>query len=171
MIRFIIIGLITLSMSGCVQKQTPFQRQEDAFSAAVKISNECYQKRQAGELPGVFASAQCSNARMRQTIKEGGYPYMDLVDLFLAYRLAGAKRVDAGLISSEELGLQIEQLWRRLINKDQKKNTLARPPYNFERMWIFLMDIGVWKLSAPDPAEPPGGPITCYQDGNMVQCD
>lgn len=168
--RSLIIGLMVLSLSGCAS--AALQRQEEAFREAEEIARECKQRRLAGELPGYLASAQCSSERMRQVVAQSGYPHMDLFDLLLAYGLAAARRVDAGMMSEEEFRLQLTELTVRLNSEAQRRNLMAQQAYSqrLQSMGLFLQGLGVWQQSLTPPTAAPRGPITCHQFGNMIQC-
>jgi hypothetical protein len=166
--RTAILGLIVLTLSGCA----PFaaQRQREAIQEATRIAEACQQKRLSGELPNRVASAQCSNDRMHQVVAASGYPHMDLFDLFLAYRLALARRLDEETMTEEEARLKASELLTRIRTEEQQRNLMAQQAESqrLQSMGLFLQGLGVWQQSLTPPA--PRGPITCYRYGNVTQC-
>jgi hypothetical protein len=90
----------TLLLVGCAPLVT--QRQQEVFKQAQAISTVCHEKRLSGQLRGFADAARCSNDRMRQIWADAVFPYMDLVDLMAADRLAVAERMDKGELSIAE---------------------------------------------------------------------
>jgi hypothetical protein len=109
--------LLALEVAGCAS--VALQRQQEAWQQAHQISQECSQRRLSGGLSGHVASALCSTDRARQVIAASGYPHMDLVDLFFAYRMALAQRTDNGSLSHEEANLRLAELRTRLTSEEQ----------------------------------------------------
>jgi hypothetical protein len=61
--------------------------------------------------------------RAAQVYKEVGYPYMDLVDSWLAERLTIAERVEKGELSEDKGDQQINELNRRIHTEAQQRRT------------------------------------------------
>ncbi len=112
-------------LAGCAQDQA--QRQARGFQEArqqvAQIFEVCKQKRLSGELPGHVASADCSNDRARQVLLENDYPYMDLVDLWLAYRMDIAKRIDEGELSEEDAQSEFTEQVTRINNEAERRDS------------------------------------------------
>jgi len=91
----------TLLLVGC--EPLVAQRQQEVFKQAQAISAECHEKRLSGQLKGFADAARCSNDRMRQIWADAGFPYMDLVDLMAADRLAVAERMDKSYLPRKQM--------------------------------------------------------------------
>lgn len=122
-VQVMVVSLLVFSIAGCVSMA--LQRQREAWQQAGRILFECEEKRSAGELSNYLESVLCSNDRARQVIAESGYPYMDLVNLLYAYRLAAARRIDAGSLARDEAELQWAELMTRVVNDEQRRNYQA----------------------------------------------
>ena len=99
----------TLLLIGCAPLVA--LRQQEVFKQAQAISAECHEKRLSGQLKG-FADA--------------GFPYMDLVDLMAADRLAVAERMDKGELSIAEANVQMAEFGVRVINEAQRRDAESR---------------------------------------------
>src|SRR4029453_17910649 len=87
---------------------------------------ECHEKRLSGQLRGFADAARCSNDRMRQIWADAGFPYMELVDLMAADRLAVAERMDKGELSIAEANVQMAEFGVRVINEAQRRDAESR---------------------------------------------
>ncbi len=152
--------VVTLSMVGCVSAA---QRYREAGLYSAKINEECRARRLAGELPGYEASAQCSNERIRRVWAESGYPYMDLVDLALAYKVALARRMDDGLLSEDDAKLLLAELGTRINSEEQQRAALSAQARSqaLQSYGVLLQGLG---------AIQPRTPITCSQSLNTFIC-
>jgi hypothetical protein len=163
-----ILGVLVFALSGCTS--IALQRQQAAWQQAQQIAMECKEKHLAGEFTGHVASVHCSTDRARQVMAASGYPHMDLVDLFLAYRMALAQRVDDGKLSGAEASLQVAELLTRLGREEQRRNLVAQEAYSqqLQNYGVLLQGLATWN----QPLQPrqPLGPITCSRSGTMVTC-
>jgi len=114
----------TLLLVGCAPLVA--QRQQEVFEQAQAISTGCHEKRLSGQLRGVADAARCSNDRMRQIWADAGFPYMDLVDLMAADRLAVAERMDKGELSTAEANVQMAEFGVCVVNEAQRRDAEAR---------------------------------------------
>jgi hypothetical protein len=114
----------TLLLVGCAPLVE--QRQQDVFEQAKAISAECHEKRLSGQLKGFADAARCSNTRMRQIWADAGFPYMDLVELMAADRLAIAERMDKGELYVAEANVKMAKLGVRVISEAQRRDAEAR---------------------------------------------
>ncbi|MBI4607922.1 MAG: hypothetical protein HY726_02795 [Candidatus Rokubacteria bacterium] len=182
MTRLLAITLLGVALAGCVavmspaqraalqKQQVALQRQREAKRRAEQVVLECREKRLAGELSGYVASVRCSNDRIREAWAASGYPHMDLVDLQLAYRLAVARRVDAGSLSEQHGQRRVAELTAR-INAEVRERTATASRANSERPRSYeelLQRLGVWS-AATDPPEP--DTIRCFQGRELITCD
>ena len=114
----------TLLLIGCAPLVA--QRQQEVFKQAQAISAECHEKRLSGQLKGFADAARCSNDRMRQIWADAGFPYVDLVDLMAAHRLAIAERMDNGELSIAEANVQMAEFGVPVVNEAQRRDAEAR---------------------------------------------
>jgi len=114
----------TLLLIGCAPLVA--LRQQEVFKQAQAISAECHEKRLSGQLKGFADAARCSNDQMRQVWVDAGFPYMDLVDLMAAHRLAVAERMDKGELSIAEANVQMAEFGVRVVNEAQRRDAEAR---------------------------------------------
>lgn len=106
-----------------IQNQYERNRQRDEL--VVGVGKECEDKRVRGELSGHVEEARCGNDRLRAIHLQSGFPHMDLVDLYLAYRTALAKRIDEKVLSEEEAKLQLAELKIRINGEIRRRNAAA----------------------------------------------
>jgi hypothetical protein len=114
----------TLLLVGCAPLVA--QRQQEVFKQAQAISAECHEKRLSGQLKWFADAARCSNDRMRQIWADAGFPYMDLVDLMAAHRLAIAERIDKGELSTAVANVQMAEFGGRVVNEAQRRDAETR---------------------------------------------
>jgi hypothetical protein len=160
-----------LLLPGCVSMTS---RQQQAWQQASQVMEACRAQRLTGELPDYTASVQCSNSRMRQIIAAGGYPYMDLVDLWLAYRMALAQHVDDGTLTEADMNLKGAELKVRLTSEARRRDAMAQEARAQEAMntAALLQGLAVWNapMQPPTSSVPPRGTITCWTYTGGWQC-
>ena len=159
---------LVLVVAGCAS--IAHQRQQEVIQQADQIAHACRAKRLSGELSGHVASAQCSTGPARQVIAASGYPYINLMEVFLAYRMAAAQRVDAGALTESEANLLLTELRSRLVSEEQRRNLMSQQAYNqqLHSYGMMLQGLAAWNQAMTPPL--PVGQITCWQTGNMVTC-
>jgi hypothetical protein len=87
--------------------------------AQVKAAlEECRQRRLRGDLKTYVASSQCENSRIISAYENINYPYMDLVQLLAAARLAGSERIDNGHATEAAMQLQLAELQTRIASEE-----------------------------------------------------
>lgn len=86
---------------------------------------ECASKKRAKKLRTWVATAQCYSPLVREAYTRISYPDLDLIDLFLAYSVAIAERVDKRQISEAEANAQTMELLSRIQTESQTR-ALAR---------------------------------------------
>ena len=125
MIRLIILAaLVGVLVSGCGPSRA--QRIEAADKRVGAIRDECRDKRLRGELSGHLAKVKCGNSRVRAEFEMAGYPYMDLIDLRHAYRLAWARRINSGEMTEEDFELQKAELNVRINSEEFLRDNVER---------------------------------------------
>jgi len=136
----------------------------------------CRAQRLTGELPDYTASVRCSNSRMHQIIAAGGYPYMDLVDLFLAYRMALAQAQQTyGTLTEADANLKLAELKVRLTNEERRRNAMtqearAQEAMKYRRSSPRISGNGMRRMRPPTFLSSPRGTITCWTYTGGWQC-
>src|SRR5262245_17410760 len=105
-----LLGL-TLLIAGCAS--TASQRRDNARRLD-QIFAECRTKFR--DSAGYAAEAQCAYQPIRRAYLERDFPYMDLVDLFLAHWLTIGRQVDQGRLKVDEAQLQLGEQLLRVTN-------------------------------------------------------
>ena len=82
---------------------------------------ECKQKTSS-----FVESVQCSNPAILNAHRDAGDPYMDLMQLFAAHRIALAERLDKGEITEAEAGVAIQELIVRLNQERRQRDAQQR---------------------------------------------
>jgi hypothetical protein len=98
---------------------------QSAQAKAAAAARDCQQKRLSGELHGYVESANCSGPAMVSAYQEINYPYMDLIYLTSAYRVAVYNRVDRGQLSEAQATLWLSEFTGR-ISGEQARRQVAR---------------------------------------------
>lgn len=106
---------IVLVVSGCAS----FGEREAYARKLEQILTECRTARGSG---GYAGEAACGEKAIRRLYLEGEYPYMDLVDLYLAQWLAIARQVDQGRLRVDEGHLQLKEQLVRLTNEATRRD-------------------------------------------------
>lgn len=118
--------------------------------------NECREARLRGELKSYVASVQCSNPRIREASLRFGNPFMDLLDIELATRLADAEKIDKGQMTEAEAGLHIAQVHAQMTDEARHRVLEAQAAQNQTSMahsaetqaqGALLSGMGAWNAS------------------------
>lgn len=91
---------------------------EELFQAFLKWQESCDRELRRGTAGGAHWKRAAADCRREL---EGRYPYMDLVDLWLAERLAIAERVEKRELSEGEEGRQIRELNARIRKEIERR--------------------------------------------------
>lgn len=139
------------------------RRQIDAVEAACRARQS---------LEGPVGFMRCANEGTRRILVANNFPNMDLVDLWLAYRLAAAQRVDDGLLSVEEANLLILEVQARLVTEDDRRFAVRQQAeaQRLQAYGAFLQGLGVWQQSLQNLYPTPQTPITCTRFQNVIRC-
>jgi len=87
-----ISALTSLLLVGCAS--LALHKQATAWAEVSKFALECRELHLKGVLKTPVDSAQCSRDKMRRVLQWRGYPYVGLVELILASRMALSERMD-----------------------------------------------------------------------------
>lgn len=143
--RYLLILLVTACAS-------PAQY-ESNWQQALSARESCYQ---------AYASAvsgqTCAEPKMRSLMK--GYPYMDLVEAFIAYDRALASKVDSEEISRTEASANIQLLHTQLYSE-----AVRRSRSSTSASWAQIL-----AGAALIGSQPRTGFVTCQSVGPLVQC-
>ena len=151
------------------------QEIEAAWERFDSIASECREKRLRGDLPGFVASHECFRYRARHTLVAAGYPYMDLVDLWLAYGSALSKRMDAGEMTEADAELKAAELKSR-INAEAMRRDLAYARAEAERAAAWgakMQGLGAAMMgwgAMQQSLQPQNNPIHCVTAANTITC-
>jgi hypothetical protein len=118
-----------VSLVGCA---TGARQREEMGRQVRQVFAECGQKHQA---TGYVPVARCAQGPVRQVYASQQYPYMDLVDLYLAYWGSIAQKVDGGQVSPEDAQLQLMEQLFRLTGEAQRRDG------QYENYRVLLMEL------------------------------
>lgn len=108
---------IALLIAGCASLET--QRRENARKLE-QIFVDCRARfRESG---GYAPEALCSHEPIRRLYAERDFPYMDLVELYLAHWLTIARQVDQGRLKVDEGQLQLKEQLLRITNEAERRD-------------------------------------------------
>lgn len=124
--RRIFVLVAVVSLVGCATGTQEMGRQ------VRQVVAECGQKHQA---TGYVSVARCAQGPVRQVYASQQYPYMDLVDLYLAYWGSIAQKVDSGQVSPEDAQLQLMEQLFRLTGEAQRRDG------QFDNHRVLLMEL------------------------------
>lgn len=140
----------------------------------------CFEKYQNGEISNVVAVTDCSDATYRSELGGAGFPYMDLVELYLGYRKAIAKKFDAGELSEDEAGLRLSEILARVNGEIERRNASRAQQKLAQQQaaaqWMagygqLLQGLAAWQPQQSTVVTiQPNTPITCWRSGNFVHC-
>jgi hypothetical protein len=71
-------------------------------------------------------SVNCSNPLIRNAALKANYPYMDLIDLYLAKRLQLAERVDARIMTEGDMQVALAQALVDITDQERQRSQIAR---------------------------------------------
>lgn len=122
--------------------------------------------------------AQCVNEAIQRVLITVNYPYMDLLQLVSAYRIACAQKMDSGDMSEADCTKRMAELRTRVTAEESQRYSRAAkmksgmrpaggpPATNFSTMLKGLAD---WSKGSTPPSAKPNQ-ITCFQGGPAVSC-
>lgn len=119
---FAIVAILALAGCGATtEKPAADNATENVHAEAQAAVQECKEEHAKGELKSYVDEALCANPRIVTAYRKAKYPYMDLVYLGVAAKLAGAAKVDAGRLTEEQLESEIGQLRDRIAAEEQRR--------------------------------------------------
>lgn len=136
----IMMALLVSSMSLCGCGMTAKQMKEklDANWAA------CDKDSELGIYETFYEYIECGNKGITDFYAESDYPYMDLINLYTAHRLAIAERYDKGEITESEVRVLFAEIDSRIMAEAERRNNNAAQAAaaSAQRMGIMLQGIG-----------------------------
>jgi hypothetical protein len=107
--------------TGAEAQQAQRQRIAGRDAEIAAAGQECREARIRGELKTHVASIQCSTPRVRAAYQRAGYPYMDLIDVASAVRLADAEKIDNHQMTEVEASLHIAQVFSQITDQERRR--------------------------------------------------
>jgi hypothetical protein len=184
------LAIVSLTGCGIVQQQRAQQaalERQEMFKAAgaefTAAAQSCQKRRITGELHDYVASVKCSNPTLTAAYAKAGFPYMDLIYLLGAARLAGAEKIDKKELSEGEFQVQLSELMTRITNEARRRDLEVVAAHNqaiaaqaaqsqasaaqTQSTGALLLGLGAFQ-SANQPPQPAG--FTCTRFGNTTTC-
>lgn len=188
------IFVVAASLSGCgaIRQQQQQQAMEEHQAAIKKVFQErdaevkaalkeCRDKRISGELKTYVEAAKCSSPKIFDAYQKENYPYMDLVNLYVAKRVEIAGKLDKKKLTESEADLKIAEVTTELTNEQRRRNlenmsannqaTVARAAqthanvaaaHEDRQKWDSLIEQGNRMMNPPPhPAVPASRPTNC----------
>jgi hypothetical protein len=151
-------------------------KQAVSNDARVKIEADV-EKCRSRQLGTHRAAAQCINEAVQRTLISVDYPYMDLLQVVSAYRIACAQKMDGNELSEADCTKRMGELRTRITAEENKRNSATpedgkikpaagRKPANYVALLKGLAD---WSNGVPEDAAKPGT-IVCFESGPMITC-
>lgn len=149
----LLIVVLASVLCGCGLARQQEMRSERAAlkEQASAAAQECQAKFPPGVVTTAIARAQCVNDAVAITRPAWNYP--DLLNSFMATRMAVAERIQKGQITVAQGNEQIANKWSEVVAEEQRRNLASR------------------SVTAEEvTAQNVGGPSTCIRNGNTVNC-
>lgn len=124
---------------------------------------QCKQNKINGVYKSNVEVATCVNEKVTMANQELGYPYMDLIQLINAYRLAVAEKLDNGEITEIQAELIMAEVTQK-INTEAHNRNMQRAAIIVDAYNNFSTTLGNYE------SEIIKTPITCFRTGPTVIC-
>lgn len=150
--------LLAALLAGCGTLLYSAPAERDAARRADAVYADCEAQRASGKLTSYQMVVFCAKPKVLQAYSENGYPFMDLVNLDLDARMAGAARIDHGQATKAEIDADLAELSRRIANEEQRRRLestpfgASAPPEPLDQMLVGLDRLK--PLPAPRSREP-----------------
>jgi len=117
----IMIALLvpSISLSGCGMTAKQIKEKLDANWAA------CDKDLELGTYKTFYEYTKCGNKGITDFYAESDYPYMDLINLYTAYRLAIAERYNKEEITESEVRVLFAEIDSRIMAEAERRNNNA----------------------------------------------
>ena len=166
--RYRLILMLGLTLAGCGSTYSvPAIREADQKAQAAYA--DCDAQRQIGALKSYRQAAACAQPKVLAAYQQGGYPYMDLVELELAARTTAADRIDTGDVKAADVGRDIAELEHRLADErlrrqDAEKRTGGAAPYIPPQQFLAGLPT-LTNRAVPQPG------ASCFTVGSFSHCE
>jgi hypothetical protein len=121
--RIPLFAAVAVTLAACQfgarPTNTPAIKAADKESTAIR--EQCAQRHANGELT-LTQSVECSNPHILAAFDAAHYPYMGLLRLGMAARLAGAEKVEKGELSFDAYQHQLSELRGRVADEIDRRN-------------------------------------------------
>jgi hypothetical protein len=175
----LLIGLALLAVAGRAQAEPAKEPAKDAVPQEARLKIEADVENCRGRQFGTHReAAQCINQAVQRVLISVDYPYMDLLQIVSAYRIACAQKMDARELTQENCTNRMGQLRTRITAEETQRRNAApakgegdvRPasgPAGIDYAAL-LKGIAGWSAAAGGSAK--SGDIVCFQSGPMISC-
>lgn len=164
----LILLLILAALAGC-SSVFPATATREADARAQAAYAECDGQLRTGRLKSHRQAVECAKPRVLAAYQEGAYPFMDLVNLQLAARAAGAERIDNGFASEADVDRDLAELDRRILAERDRRIAQTRATGGGAAMAPPAQLLaGLDSLTGR--ALPPAG-SSCFKIGSFSRCE
>lgn len=172
--RWFAVGLCALFLAGRAEADPQAAISSEARLKMQSDVDQCHSRAFTSHRDG----AQCINEAIQRVLISIDYPYMDLVQMVSAYRIACAERIDSGAFTKDdcekrmaELRLHVTAEESRRVHATQSANGAVLPAEgppqtDYEAL---LNGSAEWYDGADTPEAKPSQ-ITCFKRGAMIFC-
>jgi hypothetical protein len=191
-----IVGLLAsfaFATGARAEDAPPPQSPKAAMNEQMRAKMEAdTQKCHDTQFPTHRAAAQCMNEAMMRPMMAANYPYMDMVQLVAAYRVACAQKMDAGELSEDSCNKRLSDLRQRVAAEEARRrnpppaaaipapaakpgakpgaNPVAKPVASRKPgLGPLLKGLATWSASDDNVAVKPGQ-IICMQRDPVITC-
>uniref|UniRef100_A0A7V3KMI8 Lipoprotein n=1 Tax=candidate division WOR-3 bacterium TaxID=2052148 RepID=A0A7V3KMI8_UNCW3 len=163
-IQLILSTLLLFTIFGCAGIK--IQKIKEQVAA---VKEDCESKFKSGILANYSERAECLNAGFMKVYSDINYPYLDLIHLINAYRMAIAERIDRGELSFNEGELIMANVRVLITQEELRRNTdrAYAAAAAAQGMGAMLGGMGALNQSLQPLTRKP---INCIRSGNMIQC-
>jgi len=158
--KYFLLGLFVLVGCGAAKN---YEASEEEY----KQSNEEYNieaKKCSIGVSTYVEIVKCVNKNITDHFARVGYENMDLIELYTAYYLAVASRIDKGTMTPEEGDLIMVQVKQEVINKETER--MVSEPDG----WTKFLQAFTVASSTYFQNRAYNRPITCTQNGPFINC-
>jgi hypothetical protein len=101
------------------------ERSSDPYAAARRearlADDECHAEHLASGTASALDEARCVKHRVPPIFRAANYPYMDLVNLYMAAKETAARKIDNGSVEPAEARQQLQRLSRRISGEEKRR--------------------------------------------------
>jgi hypothetical protein len=150
--RSLLLVILVFALGGCgLARQREMQSERAAKAQSDAAAQECQSKFPQIISATVVAHAKCLNEAA--AIARPAWSYPDLLDSFLATRMALAERVQKGQITIAQGTEELANKKSEIVAEEQRRNLANRS--------VTAQEVTAQNI---------GGPSTCVRNGNTVNC-